>query len=329
MGAFNTSDAENPWQDYSFLIVNYCSGDFHGGDADQQWGALFSTVKFRGVANSLSALEYGLKNFPKLQKLTVSGSSAGSLAVQLWSKKVLDLFAGRSEDIFVVADSFLGVLYPPSKVQEQEAYLYRTWNMCNPKVLDPDQVQGCSEGKLLLAEVWLRAMSKYPDVRFAATNSKTDFTQITFARAFEVTQLTVPGAVMGNGVFYKYAALQLEDWFERRSNFHSYLVQGHFHTFLPQAMCTATPGSAGGDGSRPRMIDWLAELVNPRSGEGAEKLPSWLSRILLRADREKVRRVRSVCDGVEKLVLASTMVDVEASDWCAKALARKRGIFAE
>merc|ERR1719188_1684355 len=95
-------------------------------------------------------------------------------------------------------------------------------------------------------------------------NSKMDFVQILFEKAFEATQLNLRGALMTKGQFYKYASLQLKEWY-KEENFHTYLVDGDQHTFLPRFMDTATPESPKGGTVKPAMIKWLHQIVHHRS----------------------------------------------------------------
>jgi hypothetical protein len=299
-GVFDLSNRRNPWRTYSRIIINCCSGDIHMGSAEHDWAEDGSKTKQQGFADAKAALEYALKNFPQLKQLSITGSSSGALAVQAWSGKVLDLFADRTEDIVVISDSFMGVLWPfwpPSKETHSEALLLRAWNACNPFVLEPLQVQNCTDGKLRLRDVWLSTMRKYPQVRFAALTSKEDFIQIAFEYIFELGQRKTPGFLMSSGDYYKYSSLMLLEWFKGSSNFYSYIVDGFDHTFLPDKVDSITPADSV---AHPRMIQWLAELVNP--GEGSKAL-------------------RSVCSGAKKHLTPQTWVFPWETGFCAEELA--------
>jgi len=268
-GMMDRSNPDNPWKDHSFIIINYCSGDMHGGHADRSWNLQIrplrmSPVKIRGVDNAWSAIKYGQENFPELDQLTVSGSSAGSLGVQMWSNKVLDLFSRRSQDIVVIGDSFVGVIYPPGQQLTAEAKLMRKWDLCQPSVLTKGQVRLCKEGKLLMADMWSQAMKSYPKVKFVSLNSKGDIGQILFEKAFEATSGTLRGLLMTEYEYYKFASLQLKEWYKKHSNFHVFQVDGEQHVFLEEYVATATPlGPTGPSGPLGiTMNKWLGSLVN-------------------------------------------------------------------
>jgi len=296
-GVFNLSDPLNPLGNYSYIAINYCSGDMHAGDTVQFWN--WTWVQQRGYENAYSAIKYGLSQFPKLTNLAITGSSAGSLGVQVWSGKVLELFADRKADVAVVADSFMGVIWPPEMTDKSEAWLFGKFKMCNPGLLtSAAQCKQCHAGNLLVEDLYLDAMKSNRDSRFSAVNSKSDFVQVVFEKAFELTaEFNVRGLFMTQGQFYKAMSLMLVDWL-KQPNFKSYLVQSRAHTYLPNnnTYFASPVGNQNATGD-PNFIDWLTDFISPSKDAAT-----------------------SVCYGPSKKIGRLTPVTKEEVEYCAAGL---------
>lgn len=76
---FDRSAAANPFRDYSFVFVPYCTGDLHGGDRVATYDAGGGAVEWHhvGRTNVLADLARLVPTFPTVGKLVVTGSSAG------------------------------------------------------------------------------------------------------------------------------------------------------------------------------------------------------------------------------------------------------------
>jgi len=297
-GIFNLSNPLNPLKDYSLIVIQYCGGDMHAGNTEQKWGKGGTMVKQVGYQNADAAIKYALGQFPKLDNLVISGSSAGSLGVQFWSGKVIDLFADRQPDVAVIGDSFLGVLWPADMVEQSETWLIAKYKMCNPAVMTAAQLSKCNEGKLLLQDVFVDSIEAHPDARFSVINSKADGTQIYFEQMFELTaEHNLQGWFMTPGQFYKSASLMVVD-FLQQSNLYSYLVDGTNHTYLPgDWLYTTSPEGYNNTDGSPLLIDWLTDFVSPSQ-----------------------QAAKSVCFGPEKNVSASTPVSKHETSYCAEGL---------
>jgi len=267
-GIHDRRASDNPWADYSILVINYCSGDMHGGSNDYYWRFLnLDPVKIRGFENAMSGISWALAHFGSLDQLTISGSSAGSLGIQLWSRYVLNHFHSRSKDAVVIGDSFVGVLFPPWAVLSSEAKIINTWNMCNKLLMTRQQYYKCKQGRMLLADLWQDAMKEFRTARFSSVQSKVDHTQLFFEKAFEATSLRPVGALMTQTQFLKYASLQMKQWFKNNPNYFVYQVNGDQHTFLPERFLQATPTMPNGGGTdEPSMAQWLTDLVQLTNG---------------------------------------------------------------
>ncbi|MFP2904127.1 pectin acetylesterase-family hydrolase [Pyxidicoccus sp. 3LFB2] len=98
---FNRTQAQNPFQDMSFIFVPYCTGDVHAGNAVQTYGT--RQVHHKGAANVQAWLPRLAATFPTTQRVFLAGSSAGAFGAQLNYEKVLAAFP--SAEVHVLADS--------------------------------------------------------------------------------------------------------------------------------------------------------------------------------------------------------------------------------
>ena len=77
---FDRTSTQNPFQDWSYVYIPYCTGDVHTGSNVITYGSgTFSgTYHHMGHANALAYLARLGPTFPAPEKLVVSGSSAGA-----------------------------------------------------------------------------------------------------------------------------------------------------------------------------------------------------------------------------------------------------------
>ncbi|MBN2032018.1 MAG: hypothetical protein JW836_01985 [Deltaproteobacteria bacterium] len=81
-GIFDFSNPANPFIDWNFVFIPYCTGDIHWGSADKTYPGYYGedsyTIHHRGFDNFLVVLKWIIEHFEKPQKIFVTGSSAGS-----------------------------------------------------------------------------------------------------------------------------------------------------------------------------------------------------------------------------------------------------------
>lgn len=82
-GFFDRQAADNPFRDWSYVYVPYCTGDVHAGDNVVQYGA--HTAKHVGFANFAAYLKRLVPTFAAADRVVLAGSSAGGVgAVFNW-----------------------------------------------------------------------------------------------------------------------------------------------------------------------------------------------------------------------------------------------------
>jgi Pectinacetylesterase len=101
-GIFDLSNPDNPFADYTFVFVPYCTGDVHLGDVTREYSPAL-TVEHNGFVNGTTALAYLTENYPDADQVVVVGLSAGSAAAPVYAGLMSD--ALPDAHVTVLADS--------------------------------------------------------------------------------------------------------------------------------------------------------------------------------------------------------------------------------
>jgi len=80
-GFFDRTAAANPFKDYSYVYVPYCTGDAHAGDNIVNYGT--GTAYHVGFRNMTAFLKRLADTFPQASRIVLVGSSAGGLGATI------------------------------------------------------------------------------------------------------------------------------------------------------------------------------------------------------------------------------------------------------
>ena len=109
--------ADNPFDDWNFLIITYATGDMHVGNnrfiyhivEDSEDGTAKkgdeATLYFHGYENFMAAMRCGKKLFPTAEKLLIAGESAGAFAVPALAEQIAGEFYPACRDVTLFSDS--------------------------------------------------------------------------------------------------------------------------------------------------------------------------------------------------------------------------------
>jgi Pectinacetylesterase len=100
-GIFDFDRPENPFRDWSFVFIPYCTGDLHTGTREFDWGVF--TVRHFGRTNAEAALTRTFERFRDPRQVLVTGCSAGSVGAAVHAARVLATY--RRADVAVLGDS--------------------------------------------------------------------------------------------------------------------------------------------------------------------------------------------------------------------------------
>lgn len=93
----------NPWQQSNYAWIPYCTGDFHAGDNVVQYSGASSATHHKGWQNGKLDMAKLRQLLPNLNRVWISGSSAGAFGSILQYQNAQDAFAGVRVDL--LADS--------------------------------------------------------------------------------------------------------------------------------------------------------------------------------------------------------------------------------
>ena len=156
--------SDNPFDDWSFLVITYATGDMHigrseltyhiveGSEDGSQKAGDEAVLYFHGYENFMAAMRMGKKLFPTASKLLIAGESAGAFAVPALAEQIAGEFYPACSDVTLFSDS--------------AQLLYKNWKHVLRDVWNARE-EICSDVKgRNLALEWYRGVYKRQGGRF-------------------------------------------------------------------------------------------------------------------------------------------------------------------
>ncbi|MER3450909.1 MAG: esterase [Thermus sp.] len=241
-GIYNRMSIANPFFGWTHVFVPYCTGDLHVGRATVDYGGF--KVHHQGARNALAALEYVFRNYPKPDRVFVTGCSAGGYGAVFWADKILSTY--KNVQIAVCGDAALGVAtrdFPGNRV----------WNARLPELpgLGPNPS---------VEEIYRALAQTYPSAAFSQYTTQLDGTQIYFYGLMK-GEASPSQATAQEWALRAQASLKA---LAQEKNFTYYLAPGSQHCILPRPeLYTLKVGEVS-------LLDWLRSLAEkgqaPRVG---------------------------------------------------------------
>jgi hypothetical protein len=164
-GVFNRADPDNPFRDWNYVFVPYCSGDVHAGSADEGFGGR-TQLGYQNIGHYLDRLS---PTFPNATRVVLTGSSAGGFGAAFNYDRVATAFGGRPT--FLLDDSGPPMsdtyLTPCLQTQVRDA-----WNLAAALPADCDECTGEDGGGLVNLASYLG--TKYSAQRQGLISSNRD-----------------------------------------------------------------------------------------------------------------------------------------------------------
>lgn len=177
-GVYRRAHPDNPYRDWTHVVIPYCTGDIHWGDNDvvykREDGSEF-TIHHRGATNTRAVLSWMRQHHPEPSNVLVQGCSAGAYGSIFWAPHVAEQYPNATISQF--GDSGAGVLGPGFLVTAAPL-----WNVTASAVnwipdLDPAKIEFSS---LQLTDLYERIARHYPSISFAQFNHTDDIVQRIF-----------------------------------------------------------------------------------------------------------------------------------------------------
>ncbi len=98
---------QNPFADWTKVMIPYVSGDFHSGTADQEYidkDGNRQTMHLHGYTNFNNIIKKVKERWPAPERILITGSSAGSFGTSALAADIIDLYP-ECKNITVYCDS--------------------------------------------------------------------------------------------------------------------------------------------------------------------------------------------------------------------------------
>ncbi|HET9665648.1 MAG TPA: pectin acetylesterase-family hydrolase [Desertimonas sp.] len=171
-GIFDFANPQNPFADYSFVHVPYCTGDVHLGDRTREY-APDLTVEHVGMVNGTAALSYLAENFADAAQVVVVGRSAGAVASPLYGGLVSDVVPDAQ--VTVYADG-AGAYPDEPGINTVVGELWGTF----ANVPDWDVNEGLAAEDWGAAQLWVQAGLHDPEIVMSRFDHAYDEVQTSF-----------------------------------------------------------------------------------------------------------------------------------------------------
>jgi hypothetical protein len=122
-GFFDRTSATNPFKDYSFVYVPYCTGDIFAGSNVTTLGT--HTAHFVGYANMTAYLKRVVPTFPGAERVYLAGSSAGGMGALFNWWQTQALFGPVRVDLIDDSGTYMPADEPVQDLPTENA----AWNL--------------------------------------------------------------------------------------------------------------------------------------------------------------------------------------------------------
>jgi hypothetical protein len=156
---FDRTSAANPFKDYSFIVVPYCTGDFHSGSQQASYG-----VYHMGFSNMAAYLKRIAPTFCEASRVVLAGSSAGGFGAVFNYHQVKAAFGPTRVDLIDDSGPPLSPMYMPL-----QSTMRQEWGSA------PNVPPGCADCATSWDAFFPFHASQNPGSRFSLISSLADF----------------------------------------------------------------------------------------------------------------------------------------------------------
>lgn len=236
-GVFDLNDPANPFRDWSFVYVPYCTGDLHLGDSEHEYSEDV-TVSHKGFVNASAAYDTLLEEFGDASEVVVTGSSAGGVPSPMFGALVADDLPDA--EVTVLADA--SGAYPSSPAIN--AAIGSLWGTF-ANVPDWPENEGLTPEEWGVTDLFVQAGLHAPDVRFARYDNAYDDVQSSFSELAGFAGDDLKTTIQANEAYIEDGGVPVA----------SYLAPGTDHTIL------GTPALYALEVNGESFLDWLTAYV--------------------------------------------------------------------
>ncbi len=244
VGIFDFENADNPFSDYNMVLVPYCTGDVHIGNAETTYETPASrsreagsvTIQHRGFVNASAVLDWTFENVPEPETVFVTGCSAGAIPSPFYTQFIAEAYpAARIEQLGDAAGGYRN----PALTEA----VFGSWGTEN---ILSDLYAGIDINDLRFETFYSTVAAAFPDITMTQYNAAYDQVQTGFLLLGGLRGFELPDLLSAN-----YADIEAGD----TDNFASFTVGGNSHCV------TVTPDFYTYGVNGQRFVDWVADLA--------------------------------------------------------------------
>lgn len=253
-GLADFNDPDNPFKDWNFVFISYCTGDVHWGNNHAFYGS-GQTISHVGRINAQVAEKFAREHFLNPETVVVTGSSAGSYGAWMNSAYLMhDVY--HASEFNVLGDAGVGII-----TREWLDLSLRNWGVqaeLPPFIPAFDR----PAEELSMVNIMAELALAFPQHRFASYNTAYDGSGGGQSAFYNVMKNT------GNPLLWSQWWLEtcefnacmrefVADTASRApDNFRYYTAAGSRHTvFGSDKLYEDTTGG------NPKLIDWLQAMI--------------------------------------------------------------------
>lgn len=244
-GLYDKDHPENPLHDWTHVVIPYCTGDIHWGSQRVKYeknGDSFYINHF-GAINANTVIDWTKNNFADVDKILVTGTSAGAYGSIYWLPHIQELFP--TSKVSQMGDSGVGVISQDFK----ERY-FPNWNPTAHVATWIPELNVAFEDwhRMSLADIYKAIGNYYPDVTLSQYTTAYDDNQVFF---YEV--------MGGSGDYQAWSETMFEminDISNSLPNFSYFIAPGFEHCILHQKFFYELNVEGRS------FVDWLWQIAN-------------------------------------------------------------------
>jgi hypothetical protein len=208
---FDRTQPSNPFADYDFVFVPYCTGDFHSGDNVTDTG-----VRFVGHSNMQAFLDRIVPTFCGAEQVVLTGFSAGGFGSTFNYPQVHEAFGSTPVDLI---DDSGPYMHPPWMPSDMQAMFDGEWGFRANMPAD------CTDCATRWDALYTYASERWPNDRMSLISARYDFSiQGRFAPY-------TPMATLDD--FAMAIDALADDVFAPLPNVHVFYIEENGHVYLP------------------------------------------------------------------------------------------------
>lgn len=176
-GIFDFTNPENPFKDWNFVYIPYCTGDLHWGKKDTEYTKNSTSViiRHRGHVNFQLVLEWLKNHFknPDPEIIFVTGISAGSYGSIFNFPYIAEEFT--NSDLYLFCDAGNGVITDDFKQSIDDV-----WGSSLPEAGNFNEFSSFNIDNLTIADLYSTIANFYNHYHFAQYTAAWDENQVFF-----------------------------------------------------------------------------------------------------------------------------------------------------